>query len=256
MNAVHILPPFFFCKIQFKITLQQLPSLTVSLLQDSLTKAYMNFSSTPLFSYMPCPYPYIGIQDNNKFFNYPLCGVCIYTAKLASVSSHTRWYFCSAINCVSHASFHVFTVALLRIECIRVAMLCHWVTGHWRYEWLPRVTEPSNNDTHSSSSSVTTPNTKIPSKRGVTASYINCQRLSLLHSSTKQITWRLLLRLDGALDCCESLSLSLWPQRTQWQSLLLPAGRRPWAHTLRQFVCIQRTANQCLYLVVIRRNIL
>jgi len=44
----------------------------VSLLQDSPTKAYMNYSSPLLSSSKPCPCPYIGIQGNDMFFNYPL----------------------------------------------------------------------------------------------------------------------------------------------------------------------------------------
>jgi hypothetical protein len=66
----------------------------------------MNYSSPLLSSYMPCPCPYIGIQGNDLFFNYPLCGVCIYSAKLASIPSHTREHFHSAIYLVSHSSFH------------------------------------------------------------------------------------------------------------------------------------------------------
>jgi len=124
-------------------------------------------SSLLLSSYMPCPCPNIGIQGNDMFFNYPLCGVCIYSAKLASIPSHTREHFCSAINLVSPSRLHVFTVALLKITCTWDTTLCHWVTGYWRCELLPRVTEPSNNDNHSSSSTASHSPTPKPPVTGV-----------------------------------------------------------------------------------------
>jgi len=156
MNAVHTLP-FYFCKIHFKIALRYVPNLPNNLFTSGFpNKSLHEFL---LSSSMPCPCPYIGIQGNDMFFNYPLCGICTYSAKLASIPSHTREHFRSAIYLVSPSRLYVFTVALLSITCVRDAMLCHWVTGYRRYEWLPRVTEPSNNDNHSSSSTVSHPAT-------------------------------------------------------------------------------------------------
>lgn len=123
----------------------------------------MNYFSPLLSSYMPCQCPYIRVQGNDMFFNYPLCGVCIYSAKLASIPSHTREHFHSAINLLSPSRFHVITVVLLRITCIWDAMPCHWVTGYQIYEWLPRVTKPSNDDNPPSSSTVShSPTPKPP----------------------------------------------------------------------------------------------
>jgi hypothetical protein len=165
MNKVHTLP-FYFCKIHFKNTLQYVPSLPNNLFTSGFPNKslYELLLSSPLLSsYMPCPCPYIGVQGNDMFFNYPRCRVCIYSAKLASIPSHTRENFHSAIYLVSPSRLHVFTVALFRITCIRDATLCHWVTGYRRSEWLPRVTEPSNNDNHSSSSMVShSPTPKLP----------------------------------------------------------------------------------------------
>jgi hypothetical protein len=123
----------------------------------------MNYSSPVLSSYMPCPCPYIGVQGKDMFFNFPLCGICIYSAKLASIPSHNREHFRSPIYLVPPSRFHVFTVAMLRITCVRDVMLCHWVNGYQRFEWLPRVTEPSNNDNHLSSNMVSHSSTlKLP----------------------------------------------------------------------------------------------
>jgi hypothetical protein len=130
------------------------------------------------------------------------------------------------------------------------------MTGYWHFKSLQRVTAPSNNGNYSPNNKVSCPRTPKSPATEVWEPQSQRNIGIITTSSTKQFTCGLLLRLNGALDCCKSLSLSLWPERTQRQSLLLPAWNGAWAHTLRQFICIQWTANQCLYLLVIWRNIL
>lgn len=121
-----------------------------------------------------------------------------YSAKLASIPSHAREHFHSAIYLVSPSRLHVFTVALLRITCIRDTMLCHWVTGYQRFEWLPRVTEPSNNDNHPSNSTVS-----------------HCCIVPLLHCHTAALSHCCIVALSHSpsvtLSHCRAVALSRCP---------------------------------------------